>query len=228
MEQIECKKTYDATKKNQNSFGRSIRKLLSTVLITGVLVMPATKGNAEVKVGYNALETAAANEAKVRNRLLTGIGIVAKGVDMEYSALNEVTNGTSETYYGRNVISIGKTGSGMSACAVMTVIDGVLDTKGGVRNTSLATMLGSYGFLDVTANRDALEAAIFFGRPIAKSVTLELYLATEALFQGHATYYTELQLNKEILTNLAVFGRMEINDFDKNKTVALGGVALKI
>jgi len=179
----------------------------------------------DIDLGYNALETAATNDGNIRNRLYHDFVLKAGPVKAESWGLNEVDNGDIDTYFGRNVLTLGPRDWNTSLATVLkTDSDGVFDTKVGIRDKVLVDILGGYGYIDLTADDEAANLTLFYGRGLGKGFSAEMFQIMEYPFQGHVSDvkdlkpYTELQLNKSLGKHVSLFGRAEIANFRFDRT----------
>lgn len=201
--------------------------------VTGIIAYAAiacTSGCAkpEIMAGANNLEAAVEASEDTRVRAINNIDVKIDEFAIGYHGLNECSNMDGATYFGKNPVSVGPIGSPVRAevCA-KTASDGVIDTKYGVRDTSIVRNLGGYGCIEALANKDAANISIFYGRALPKGCTLEVLQSVDIPFDGgKAVPYTEIQLNKSLGKHAAAFVRAEVPDFDTAKGKYLVGVAL--
>ncbi|HLD00809.1 MAG TPA: hypothetical protein VJC39_03630 [Candidatus Nanoarchaeia archaeon] len=134
----------------------------------------------------------------------------------------------SDTYFGRNRFMIGKKDFPLKLLVdTKANSEEIFDTKFGVRYTDLARKLGGYGYTDLSANQDALNLTMFYGRPLRKGFSVEVLQDCTFTNGEKPSYFTELQLNKRITDNLSLFGRAEIQNFDKDLATYLVGASIK-
>lgn len=220
----------------KNSILRTIKNtLLGAVFALGLYASPAKAEESRVHFGYNALETAVITEytpdvnRPVRNRLITNISLDAGNLEISYHGLNEMNNYNSDTYFGRNRLMIGKKDSLLRLLIDTKANENeIFDTKVGARYTGLMKKIGYYGEIDLSANEDALNLRIFYGKMLGKGFSMELLQDTTFLYDSKPNHYTELQLNKSLSDRLSLFGRAEFWDFDKDKTNYLIGAIINL
>ncbi|HLC64995.1 MAG TPA: hypothetical protein VJI46_02605 [Candidatus Nanoarchaeia archaeon] len=216
-------------------FGNIIRIMVGAALATKLFVgeaayaqetyqQPDKKDKVELNLGYNALEVAVTDKADVRTRALTNVdATIGDRLTVGYHGLNEMDNADPSLYYGRHVITAAPKDSQTSAAAVVkTDSAGVFDKKVGIRNTSLPEMLGSYGFIEVTANGDATNLTAFYGREVGP-IIIEGYQDVDVPFKGKVSSYSELILTKSLDGKLSVFGRAEIPNNNPKETKGMIG-----
>lgn len=214
---------------------QTIKKaLLAGTLAWGLYASPVRAEEPKVNFGYNALETAVVTERTpegdrpVRNRLLSDVSLDIGDFTLGYQGLNEFNNWDSDTYFGRNRFMLGKNDLPLKLLVdTKANSEEIFDTKFGVRYTDLVKKLGGYGYTDVSANQDALNLTMFYGRPLGKGFSAEILQDCTFSNGEKPAYFTELQLNKNITENLSLFGRAEIPNFDKDLATYLVGVSIK-
>jgi hypothetical protein len=204
-----------------------MKKLIIGTVI-GLAASPAAAQEAKpINLGYNVMEIARASNAETRTRLITNADVTLGKVNIGYHGLNEMNDGESGTYFGRHALMLSESGSPVKALAVVKTVDsGTIDTKLGVRDKSIVKKLGGYGFIDATTDEHALNITAFYGKEIG-GVQFELMHAIEESFRNkpgkRAQNYTELQVNRYITRNAAIFGRAELS-YNGNSTVMVGGL----
>jgi hypothetical protein len=203
-------------------------KVLLGMLCAQLAAVPVAYADGpKITTGYNAVELGATNTENFRTRLLTDVGINYHDFELRFNGLNETNDINNEAYYGRNVFDCKKAGSTTSAIGVVkTTNQGVLDAKAGVRETGIPKRLGGYGFVDLTFDRDAVNFSGFFGKPLYRNVSLELFQSVEKPFHDASSYYTELQSNVNIYRNLSGFARVEVYDFKFNNPTLIAGATI--
>ena len=142
--------------------------LLVAALMAGVYGSGcATK--LEIKTGYNALETAVTHETDARHRLWTDVEAIIGDLTVKENGMNQITNADPDTHYGRNVLVAGKEDLGTYLCTVVkTAADKVIDVKAGIRNTSIIEMIGGYGYIDITGEKDAVNITLWYLKDFGK------------------------------------------------------------
>jgi hypothetical protein len=180
-----------------------------------------------INLGYNVMEIARTSNAETRTRLITNADVTLGKINLGYHGLNEMNDGESGTYFGRHALMLSEKDSPVKALAVIkTTNGGTLDTKLGMRDKSIVKKLGGYGFIDATADEHALNITAFYGREIG-GVQFELMHAIEESFRNkqgkRASNYSEIQVNRFITKNAAIFARAELNYQGDNKYL-VGGI----
>lgn len=173
---------------------------------------------------FNNTFQAAHTGADLRTRLVTNASLESDGFRAGYQGVNEVNNFDSDTYGGKQV---GYAGTDDLAPAVIMKANSreVKSLKGGIRNTSLAELIGCGGPIDLTANDESVELAIDLGIPVTEKFILGFYQELEMDYDGKASAYTEIQPMYKITDNFKVFMRAEAKDFDFRKaTYMVGGM----
>jgi hypothetical protein len=191
-----------------------------TKIITGFLLAASLYGCATPKSGYNALEIASTSEERIRIRSLVNVDLKFGNSNVGMHTLNEVDNADQETYYGRNVITVGRSVQGISV--LKTDDSGITDNKYGIRFSDLSP-LGGYGFVDLSADKNSANMSVFYGRSCGK-FSGEMYESVEFSFNGEAKPYTEVQLYREIGNGFSIFGRAENSGFNRKETRYLFGL----
>jgi len=217
---------------------KKITQTIKYALLAGTLALglasPVRAEEPKVNFGYNALETAVVTERtpegdrSVRNRLLSNVALDIGDFSLGYQGLNEMNNWYSDTYFGRNRFMFGKTDLPLKFLVdTKANSEGIFDTKFGVRYTDLVKKLGGYGYTDVSANQDALNLTMFYGRPLGKGFSAEISQDCTLTNEEKPAHFTELQLNKSITENLSLFGRAEIQNFDEDSATYLVGASIQ-
>jgi hypothetical protein len=181
--------------------------------------------NLEGKIGFATLETSLTDNLQPRIRGIVNANASYKNIELGYWSLHE-TNGN--WYFSRNVPNIGKKDSDTKICAVIKADqNGIFDTKYGIRNTSIPSKIGDYGWTTLTANKDATELAFFVGKDLGRSYSGEIFNATNVGFDKNISNYNEIQINKQITKHINAFGRFELSISDKTPNTAyLIGISL--
>ena len=210
------------------------RKMISAIALACGLSSFAQAEDAEqtskptINVGYNALENGVSTKGEYKARLTTNVSAEAGPFRLGYHGLNDIANLDANTFFGRNtgIVGIGP----IDVVAVVKLNkDGVSDIKYGVRETKLPTLIGGYGFVDVTFDKDAANVHAFLGKSFGDA-SLELLQSMEFPFGGRARHYTEIQgnygLGKVGLDKIALFGRVEGYDSFRSAR-GIGGISIQ-
>lgn len=198
-----------------------MKKALAIMALTTALCAGAVKAKAndvDVVKGYNAIEVAAdVQTGDSRVRTLNNVDVVIDGTVIGYSGLTEIYNNDATSVFSYNKIKLAdKDAENQLVIALKADKDGIFDEKVGVRLKGACKSIGmDYGQLDVLVNKDAAQADLFCGKGIGKGASLELYHSIQNKFGKKASNYSELQLNKDIAKDTALFARMEASNFVK-------------
>jgi hypothetical protein len=195
-----------------------MRKLAAGVALLTCLTLPVRGNSAELSFGYNVVENAVLDSGDLRTRMINNIDLIEGDFCFGYHGLNEFNNFDTKTYFGRNRLTIGKKGADTSALIDMRGdVNGVFDTKFGMRNTGLIKKAGGYGFVDVSVNGKAGNVNLFYGRSLGHGLSLEYIQSSDFAFNGKPSYYRELQMNKDVGKGRAVFARAEMTEHCETK-----------
>jgi hypothetical protein len=181
--------------------------------------------NLEGKIGFATLETSLTDDLQPRIRGIVNSNASYKKIELGYRSLHE-TQGN--WYFSRNVPTLGKKYANTKLCAVIKADqNGIFDKKYGIRNTSIPSKIGDYGWTTLTANKEGTELAFFVGKDLGKGYSGEIFNATNVGFDKNISNYNEIQINKQITKHINAFGRFELSISDKTpNTVYLIGVSL--
>ena len=172
----------------------------------------------EGKINFAALENSLTDNSEPRLRGIVNSNASYGNIEVGYWSLHE-TNG--EWYFSRNVPNIGKKDANTKLCAVIKADNnGIFDTKYGIRNTSLPSKIGDYGWTTLSTNLNEVELAFFVGKDIGKGFSSEIFNATNIGYEGNLSNYFEIQINKQITKNIKSFGRVELGISDKTPNTA--------
>ncbi len=218
----------------ENKIARHLKNsLVAGALALGSCISQPLDVKPKVSLGYNALETAVVAERSpegnrpVRNRLLSNVSLGLGDLEISYQGLNEVNDWNSDTYFGRNRFIVGNKDSPLKFLVdTRAVKDDVFDKKIGVRHTKLMSQLGGYGFVDLSTDKDSLNLALFYGKPLCGGLSLEVLQDTTFRRDQEPSYYTELQLNQSLTDKLSLFVRAEIPNFDEDLATYLLGASI--
>ena len=197
---------------------RYLRRLAAGAALLTCLALPLRGNSAELSFGYNVVENAVLDSGDLRTRMINNIDLIEGDFRFGYHGLNEVNNFDAKTYFGRNRLMIGKKDADTSALIDMrSDVNGVFDTKFGMRNTGLIKKSGGYGFVDVSVNSKAGNVNLFYGRSLGHGLSLEYLQSSDFAFKGKPSYYRELQMNKDVGKGRAVFARAEMAEHCETK-----------
>lgn len=194
-------------------------KRMAAALALATLVTGAAK--AETQRGYNAIEAAVTQDGKARARVLTHLDFAFDQYTLGYHALNEAED---DTYFGRHTFVAGPNGETKPAIVLKVSEDGLFDTKVGIRNTGLPKRLGLYGNVDATLDDKAGNLSAFLGKPFGK-YSIEGLQEMEIPYNGKPRWFTEVQLNRSIHKDAAVFLRVESPNFSRKEAKMLAGTS---
>jgi len=201
--------------------------LLAITEYVGAQTQDTEKDSVQFNTEFNTLETAVTNQDDlVRTRMINAPSVDYKGVHVGFHGLNEINNANPDTYFGRNRLLVGKTeGKNYFIVDAITTKDGLVDTKVGVRNTSIAETIGVYGFLDAETNLDGMSILGFYGRSIGECFSVEGLYVINKEYDGEFNQFLEVQGNYKIGNHLSAFGRMETYNFES--PVLMFGLSVK-
>ena len=210
--------------------GKITNALLASLLAGSVNVAAQAPAQTKpVELGYNALEVLGTTQGDARVRGLTNVDFSLGEIKPGFHGLNELTfkqgERTLDTYFGRNVLTLGIGDSKIVPAAVLKIDKtGVFDAKYGIRNTTLPEALGGYGFLDIVFNKDGANATAFYGKEAGR-FTIEALESLETPYKGRRAFYSEIQPYLKLGRGYSLTARAEVDgkDFRKGRYL-FGGV----
>ena len=210
--------------------GKITNALLASLLAGSVNVAAQAPAQTKpVELGYNAVEALGTTQGDARIRDLTNVDFSLGEIKPGFHGLNELTfkqgERTLDTYFGRNVLTLGIGDSKIVPAAVLKIDKtGVFDAKYGIRNTTLPEALGGYGFLDIVFNKDGANATAFYGIEAGR-FSIEALGSLEMPYKGRRAFYTEIQPYLKLGKGLSLTARAEVDgkDFRKGRYL-FGGV----
>ncbi len=216
----------------------TIKKIINIALATGLtlgIYCYNAKAEEGLKIhwGYNALENAATIDTSqeknpMRNRLITNVNLNLEGFEVGFNGSNDINDLNRKTYLGSNRFLISRENSKTNLLVKTSENkEGVVDTKIGLRNTSLMERLKGYGYLEGSVDEESANISLFYGKPFGKGFSFEFFQSAD-FQQDKPIWYNEIQINKILTNSLTLFGRAEITDFDKDKATYLLGITVKL
>ncbi len=201
----------------------TVKTLATTALMTiatygGLLAQDSTnvvsqdnKNKIEFSSDFNQLEVDGL-QGKVRSINKASIGNDKFG--LAYHGLNEITSANPDTYFGLNRLILNTNEYANPMLATKWSLDGIFDSKVGLRNESLPELAGAdYGFLDALTDGSAVELMLFAGKGITDNLSLEALQTIQVENEIKPGYFSELQLNYKLGEKVSAFGRVESVNF---------------
>ncbi len=189
-----------------------------------------------VQWGYNALQSAGAYTASAissRTRLHTNLDLQfnlnSNQYEIGYHGINQVDLGLAGlTYFTRSVITAAINQVPVQLATIVLANDGgILDVKGGIRNSSLVQMIGDYGFIDVGANHNGVKMDVLYGK-VRGPFAADLFHSTDVGYSGAVRTHTELQVSKLLGEEVKAFARVECDNFNLAGGTYMVGVEVRI
>ena len=211
--------------------GKITNALLASLLAgyVNAAAQQSRQNKPTVELGYNAVEALGTTQGDARIRDLTNVDFSLGEIKPGFHGLNELTfkqgERTLDTYFGRNVLTLGIGDSKIVPAAVLKIDKtGVFDAKYGIRNTTLPEALGGYGFLDIVFNKDGANATAFYGKEAGR-FSIEALGSLEMPYKGRRAFYSEIQPYLKLGRGYSLTARAEVDgkDFRKGRYI-FGGV----
>ena len=211
--------------------GKITNALLASLLAgyVNAAAQQSRQNKPTVELGYNAVEALGTTQGDARIRDLTNVDFSLGEIKPGFHGLNELTfkqgERTLDTYFGRNVLTLGIGDSKIVPAAVLKIDKtGVFDAKYGIRNTTLPEALSGYGFLDIVFNKDGANATAFYGKEAGR-FSIEALGSLEMPYKGRRAFYSEIQPYLKLGRGYSLTARAEVDgkDFRKGRYL-FGGV----
>ena len=208
----------------------SIKKIFTYAAIVAAIALAPVKSQdktdtLDAKIEFANLERSFAKSGYNRNRATFEMSTKYKGFTLAVSGINEINNSDDTTYFGRDVLELGT--PDVAPCVIARSSYNQVLRMVGIRNRSLAKIIGDGGWIDAAAGKDETEFALFFGKnygPIHPGV----FHSMLAPYRGKPINYSELQIKADLTENINLVARMEIPEFSVRRSQYLIGIGVHI
>jgi hypothetical protein len=213
-----------------------MKKLIRNVLTSSALLIGSACSNLEFNKGFNAAYVGVNNKQEEGyTRVFTNANVSNNTARLHVHGLNELSGTNTDTYFGRNSVSVEPLNSGIEAIIeARGGSSGLFDGQPqyGLRDSHIPKILGAdYGFFQATTNGSDGNLTMFYGKNLGfianslKPLSLEAFNSFDYRNGSKDSNLTELTADWSLSNNLSLFVRQDTNDlkFDDSNYV-FGGV----
>lgn len=186
--------------------------------------MSAGAQTQNLALDYNTIEQGITLTGNYNARLLNKATITNKDIQAKLHLLNQIDNLNTDAFYGRNRLMLGKKDASLMGEVDVTSISNIpTDVKVGIRDYTIPKLLGLYGHIEATTNKNSVNITAIVGKAFPKQFSLDFLSDNELPFKKPSNHYVELQANKGFGKHLYSFARLSSNNLlQPNYMIGIG------